>query len=629
MSMEFRTIADHWSESWTRIPLLSSAFGTLLWIFLALQRPEKMDVVAYAFLSAPLIVVPLALVLLAAPNREGRHPISWRTAVLLSPLAIALLPLSWTVDPGLQALLFAIPWVLVCTLISIHGFLRLAERGEWPWEEVGVDAGAMLLFIGGLWLAMSRFGWAPIGFAEPLILLTAIHFHFAGLTAPLVAGLVWRTAMFTQKQESSKWNSWHAVTLFLVVGGIPLTALGITISQLGGPAWIERVAAWMLIVGMAGLSIALQRQVLVGQGPRLQRLLHWIAGICLLVSMTAAAIFASSGGATELGQTSLSLDEMRRWHGLVNVGFAITALLGFSLATPPTRGRLAGVPLSGVRAGGLRVGIDCAERLLGSPLNNPSNSQGLVNDFETYRRADFNPEQVDPLLRTFFEKTCDYRLLFKAHWTLLGRIGAPFWSIVSSALNQMRFPKPRDTNVQILTSRIWPLPAPDEVAEWRTESNCQSRLSVRTYDDGSPMYVASYSDPMTPSGAMMRTGLPLPGSTMTALLYVRHPTDDECARDGQPIGSNGLVITSHSKEAPGADQGLWIHRGWFRIRLPLNEQLVLWPSTRGGFPEGLGPEDQTPAPCGWARHTIRLFGFKVLELDYAMQRDVSIINEEG
>jgi len=613
-------------DGWQRIALLTAGIGALFWIGLAFVQPEHMDPVAFAFLSGPMIVVPLSLVLLSSPDRNGNHSYSWRAAVAVAPFAIAVLPTSWMVEPGLAALIRVMPWVLVCILIAMHGFFRLLERGLRPLEDLAVDGGAVLLFVGGAWLAMSRWGWAPFGFEEPVILLTAIHFHFAGLAAPLATGMALRHSVSNKENpdnhqlKTSSFGILNTWTLVLVLGGIPLTALGITISQVMGVLWVERLAAWALIAGMAGLSVILIQSLFYSSSTLSQRLLHMISATCLLVSMTAAAWFALDGGATSLGENHLSLDDMRRWHGLVNVCFAITALLGFILIRPPFRGRLSGVALSGVRAGGLRVGVAGAERLLGSPLQTTANAAGLVGNLDDYARADFDPNDVDDELRHFFESTSEYRLLFRANWTFLGRLGAPFWAVFSSIVKQMRFPSAKASGIHVLKSELWPLPSPGAAESWRTDGDSNPRLSVRTYPDGSPMYVAAYSDVQTPSGVMMRTGLPLPGSNLTAMLRVRHPNTEDVARDGQPVGPNGLVITSHAREAPSEDQGLWLHRGRFRYRLPLAEQLVLWPSSRGGAPEGLGLEEHNPSPSGWARHTIHLFGINVLNLDYAMQR---------
>jgi len=613
-------------DGWQRIALLTAGIGALFWIGLAFVQPEHMDPVAFAFLSGPMIVVPLSLVLLSSPDRNGNHSYSWRAAVAVAPFAIAVLPTSWMVEPGLAALIRVMPWVLVCILIAMHGFFRLLERGLRPLEDLAVDGGAVLLFVGGAWLAMSRWGWAPFGFEEPVILLTAIHFHFAGLAAPLATGMALRHSVSNKKNpdnhqlKTSSFGILNTWTLALVLGGIPLTALGITISQVMGVLWVERLAAWALIAGMAGLSVILIQSLFYSSSTLSQRLLHMISATCLLVSMTAAAWFALDGGATSLGENHLSLDDMRRWHGLVNVCFAITALLGFILIRPPFRGRLSGVALSGVRAGGLRVGVAGAERLLGSPLQTTANAAGLVGNLDDYARADFDPNDVDDELKHFFESTSEYRLLFRANWTFLGRLGAPFWAVFSSIVKQMRFPSAKASGIHVLKSELWPLPSPGAAESWRTDGDSNPRLSVRTYPDGSPMYVAAYSDVQTPSGVMMRTGLPLPGSNLTAMLRVRHPNTEDTARDGQPVGPNGLVITSHAREAPSEDQGLWLHRGRFRYRLPLAEQLVLWPSSRGGAPEGLGLEEHNPSPSGWARHTIHLFGINVLNLDYAMQR---------
>jgi hypothetical protein len=51
----------------------------------------------------------------------------------------------------------------------------------------------LYLPIGGAWLVASRLGIQPLGFGDTIVLLTAVHFHFAGFAAPVLAGLAGRT----------------------------------------------------------------------------------------------------------------------------------------------------------------------------------------------------------------------------------------------------------------------------------------------------------------------------------------------------------------------------------------------------------------------------------------------------
>jgi len=43
------------------------------------------------------------------------------------------------------------------------------------------------LVLGAAWLVLSRAGLRPMGFQEPIILLTAVHFHYSGFATALIA----------------------------------------------------------------------------------------------------------------------------------------------------------------------------------------------------------------------------------------------------------------------------------------------------------------------------------------------------------------------------------------------------------------------------------------------------------
>jgi hypothetical protein len=43
------------------------------------------------------------------------------------------------------------------------------------------------LVLGAAWLVLSRAGFRPMGFQEPIILLTAVHFHYSGFATALIA----------------------------------------------------------------------------------------------------------------------------------------------------------------------------------------------------------------------------------------------------------------------------------------------------------------------------------------------------------------------------------------------------------------------------------------------------------
>ena len=89
--------------------------------------------------------------------------------------------------PGLPAGLLAAPWVVACALTALWGLSSLAaERSRRPRTLLPVAALGYLAF-GSVWLFLSAVGARPLGFPGVIVELTAVHFHFAGFAAPLVA----------------------------------------------------------------------------------------------------------------------------------------------------------------------------------------------------------------------------------------------------------------------------------------------------------------------------------------------------------------------------------------------------------------------------------------------------------
>ncbi|NJN44183.1 MAG: YndJ family transporter [Anaerolineae bacterium] len=102
-----------------------------------------------------------------------------------------------------------------------------------------------------MWLLASRLGANPLGFTEPIILLTAIHFHFAGFAAPIIAGLVGRE--LAKPKSFGRETSWismgYPIVAVIIILGPTLVAVGITFSPI-----MEAVAGVALAVGYTGLA---------------------------------------------------------------------------------------------------------------------------------------------------------------------------------------------------------------------------------------------------------------------------------------------------------------------------------------------------------------------------------------
>lgn len=271
---------------------------------------------------AALVIVPF-LIDLIADDADG--PLTRRllgAAARLQLPAALLLVFAFTRAPDVRAALRALPWACVLFLLATVGTLRVVQRGGRPFPWLCRDVGLIYAAVGAAWLMADRFGLRPLGFDEAIVLLTAIHFHFAGLLLPALAGL----ALHEFK------NSRLGVLIGLsVIAGVPAVALGISASQLGFDPRIEMVAALFMAVGglgLAGLHLKLATQA---AWPVAVRWLWAIAGCSLIAGMLLAALY----GLRHFFQPWpwLDIPWMRAMHGSVNaLGFGFCGVIGWWFA---------------------------------------------------------------------------------------------------------------------------------------------------------------------------------------------------------------------------------------------------------------------------------------------------------
>src|SRR5687767_3431934 len=114
----------------------------------------------------------------------------------------------------------AAPWVVVT--------LALAALAGWRWlrsdrtlEAVVWPATLAYLSVGAVWLLLHALGIKPVGVRPPFVLLTAVHFHYAGFTATVLAALVRRRTIAVSPRLS-------AAMIVAVVVAPPIVAVGFT-----------------------------------------------------------------------------------------------------------------------------------------------------------------------------------------------------------------------------------------------------------------------------------------------------------------------------------------------------------------------------------------------------------------
>jgi hypothetical protein len=305
----------------------NTIIGAVLWSALVAASVVgwlHWGVIEFLFLLGPLVVVPLGLELacrLVFPYRTGD---AWMQ--LSAALCVAA---SFLLPQGSVAALLVLPWLAFAVVLALRVVVRLFNRDGRDLQSVCLTASACYLPIGCAWLVASRYGLSPMGFQEPIVLLTAVHFHFAGFAAPLLA---MATANTLGKASAP------ALTFFKVVAagvllGPGLLAAGFII----GPR-VKLAAALLIAVsefGLAAFFLAAARTL----RPRMAQILVTLSAASVMAAMVLAAVWAV--GEFPL-QPFVHLDEMARLHGTANaVGFAGCGLLGWTMAVERSKEHVA------------------------------------------------------------------------------------------------------------------------------------------------------------------------------------------------------------------------------------------------------------------------------------------------
>jgi hypothetical protein len=304
----------------------SALLGALVWIAL-LAAPLPIDAslasIARLLLLAVLAITPLALPLAVPPERARYALLTHRAATIAQPFAALLVAAAFVLPTGLTATLLAMAWALPTGLAALTGMLRMLARRNARADELCIDAGLIYLPVGAVWLLFNRLGLNPLGFGDTIVLLTAVHFHYAGFAAPILAGLLGRQV------ASARPAAWPLFRLVAagVIAGIALVATGITLARY--TPLVEVAAALLFaasLLGLAALTLGIGLPIMTNH---LARVLLAISAASLVVTMLFAAGYALG---QFLGVPIVGIPRMVQVHGWLNaVGFVLCGLLAWMI----------------------------------------------------------------------------------------------------------------------------------------------------------------------------------------------------------------------------------------------------------------------------------------------------------
>ncbi|HYV11277.1 MAG TPA: YndJ family protein [Pyrinomonadaceae bacterium] len=293
----------------------SAAGGVVVWLItllLTTSNSEQAELVHKVVFWAVLVVVPLGLSVVADESAL------YKLVVFAQPVAALLTVSSFFVEKGVLSAVLASAWLILNILVALLGLMRLTSQGFQRIEEFSIDVGLLYLPVAGAWLVIYRLGVQPFNYGEMIILLTAVHFHFAGFATPIIAGMCGRVLAHRNYPRRG-----FGLSVFALVAAMPLVAAGITFSP-----WIGLVGALLLTAGLlmlAVLTIGWIRPLITS---RASRALLLIGAISSCAAMVLACLYAYSLATQTL---IITIPGMAMTHGLLNAfGFVTCSLLVWS-----------------------------------------------------------------------------------------------------------------------------------------------------------------------------------------------------------------------------------------------------------------------------------------------------------
>ena len=290
--------------------------GAAAWAALAVLaglRRAPFGVIELLLLFAALVVVPLGLGLITVENRAGTRV---RFVAALQPLAALAIVAAFWERPGPVAAALCLPWFVLGTIVAVAGAWSFYQNAERSMADLAVGlAGVDLAFAGG-WLVVSRAGLHPMGFQEPIVLLTSVHFHYSGFAVAVLAGAAIRRC----ERRRLSGSFLRAIVWFVLF--LPfLLAAGFVISP-----DLRVAAALALAVSVpvfAGCLFSMRRSL-----DRAVARVYLRAGVVAAwLAMGLSAVYAVTD---YFGRPFLTMPGMASTHGVLNgIGFVLCSMLAF------------------------------------------------------------------------------------------------------------------------------------------------------------------------------------------------------------------------------------------------------------------------------------------------------------
>ncbi|MFI7179392.1 YndJ family protein [Streptomyces spororaveus] len=268
------------------------------------------------------MIVTLGMIYVVPAGLRLIHPARFLRTARLWPLAAAPGALCLWLPRGAPAAALAALYAAACLALAARAPVRL-PRAPSPStarpapSEIAVATALVSPSIAATALVAERAGYRLFGFDLDILALTVPHFHFAGFTAALVAGLVCRAV--GGRAGTGRLARWAA---YSVPAGTLLVLLGYFVDD-----WAELLGAVVLTGGMWAVALLTWREIRPSGADRTARALLATSAAVLVATML-LALWWAAGEATGIPHPTLTW--MAATHGLGNaLGFALCSVLAW------------------------------------------------------------------------------------------------------------------------------------------------------------------------------------------------------------------------------------------------------------------------------------------------------------
>lgn len=219
--------------------------------------------------------------------------------------------------------------------------------------------------------------------------------------------------------------------------------------------------------------------------------------------------------------------------------------------------------------------------------------QGEIDDFGTLAYPGFDPDDVHPAIRRFYEQTAEYTLRYAVVWHSGFRLGAALASRLTTLIGQLNLPGPgsHHSSPRYLQNRLVGI---DSKSDPRHGARAWIRTDVET-DEG--VFVAIYATHRRNDITYVNIAAPLPWSNLSTVLHV-----DTIPIDGK---YDGLELTTTTETG---DEGLYLVTPVGTVPLPLDQTFRISPADAGDDTDIVATHEMWV--CGRTFLTVSYAGFQ-------------------